>query len=180
MWLCVVTPLININSIHNLSCISFFFCIFASIMKKILITAIIALICGTISAQNTLSKPIRQFCFRNRQRRIRPQWQSDRHNSCQRRQHDSDRTDLVENDARFGNRTEVPVDTLQHGFQNTNDTGGPYGHYTYLGNLGAPRIAHVYFDRKDAANFSFRPIRLHCPAATRRNLYQYQIPLSST
>ena len=49
----------------------------------------------------------------------------------------------------------MPVDTLQHGFQNTNDTGGPYGHYTYLGNLGAPRIAHVYFDRKDASQFFF-------------------------
>lgn len=58
-------------------------------------------------------------------------------------------------DPRFGNSTEVPVDTLQHGFQNTNDTGGPTGHYTYLGNLGAPRIAHVFFERKEGNQFFF-------------------------
>lgn len=58
-------------------------------------------------------------------------------------------------DERFGNRTEVPVDTLQHDFQNSNDTGGPTGHYSYLGNLGAPRIAHVFFDRKDPSQFIF-------------------------
>ena len=32
-------------------------------------------------------------------------------------------------DQRFGNITEIPVDTLQHNFQNTNDTGGLLGHY---------------------------------------------------
>ena len=153
MWLCVVTPLININSIHNLSCISFFFCIFASIMKKILITAIIALICGTISAQNTLSNQFGSSASG-----------TDR-DGFDRNGNPIDTTAVNDAstipigltswkiDARFGNRTEVPVDTLQHGFQNTNDTGGPYGHYTYLGNLGAPRIAHVYFDRKDASQF---------------------------
>lgn len=51
--------------------------------------------------------------------------------------------------------TEVPVDTLQHDFQNTNDTGGPTGHYTYLGNLGSPRISHVFFERKDPEQFFF-------------------------
>lgn len=47
------------------------------------------------------------------------------------------------------------VDTLQHGFQNSNDTGGPTGHYTYLGNLGAPRISHVFFERKESSQFFF-------------------------
>ena len=51
--------------------------------------------------------------------------------------------------------TPVPVDTLQHGFQNSNDTGGPTGHYTYLGNLGAPRISHVFFERKESSQFFF-------------------------
>ena len=51
--------------------------------------------------------------------------------------------------------TEVPVDTLQHDFQNTNDTGGPTGHYTYLGNLGSPRISHIFFERKDPEQFFF-------------------------
>lgn len=58
-------------------------------------------------------------------------------------------------DSRFGNITFVPVDTLQHNFQNTNDTGGETGHYSYLGNLGAPRIAHVFFDRKDPTQSFF-------------------------
>ena len=58
-------------------------------------------------------------------------------------------------DRQFGNMTEVPVDTLQHDFQNTNDTGGPTGHYTYLGNLGSPRISHVFFERKDPEQFFF-------------------------
>ena len=58
-------------------------------------------------------------------------------------------------DERLGNVISVPVDTLQYGFQNTNYTGGPTGHYTYLGNLGSPRIAHVYFDRKDPSQIYF-------------------------
>ena len=58
-------------------------------------------------------------------------------------------------DERLGNVYAVPVDTLQEGFQNSNYTGGPTGHYTYLGNLGSPRIAHVYFDRTDPTQIYF-------------------------
>lgn len=58
-------------------------------------------------------------------------------------------------DERLGNTFEAPVDTVQHAFQNTNDTGGPTGHYTYLGNLGAPRISHVFFERKETSQFFF-------------------------
>lgn len=58
-------------------------------------------------------------------------------------------------DSRLGDITFVPIDTLQHGFQNSNDTGGPTGHYSYLGNLGTPRIAHVFFDRKDPTQLFF-------------------------
>lgn len=58
-------------------------------------------------------------------------------------------------DERLGNIISVPVDTLQAGFMNTNYTGGIRGHYTYLGNLGSPRIAHVYFDRKDPSQIYF-------------------------
>ena len=58
-------------------------------------------------------------------------------------------------DERFGIITEVPVDTLLYNFQNTNDTGGPTGHYTYLGNLGSPRISHVFFERKDPSQLFF-------------------------
>ena len=40
-------------------------------------------------------------------------------------------------DSRFGNVTYIPVDTLQHAFQNSNDMGGYTGQYNYLGNLGS-------------------------------------------
>ena len=52
-------------------------------------------------------------------------------------------------DDRLGVRTDVPVDTVQHGFHTANDAGGPAGQYSYLGNLGAPRFAHVFFERKE-------------------------------
>ncbi len=48
-------------------------------------------------------------------------------------------------DSRFGNVTFVPVDTLTHAFQNTNDTGGMTGQYNYLGNLGSPRLSRLFF-----------------------------------
>ena len=50
---------------------------------------------------------------------------------------------------RLGTKLEAPIDTVMHAFQNTNDTGGPTGHYSHLGNLGSPRISHVYFERSD-------------------------------
>lgn len=58
-------------------------------------------------------------------------------------------------DSRFGNVTVVPVDTLTHAFQNTNDTGGMTGQYNYLGNLGSPRLSRLFFDRRDASQFFF-------------------------
>lgn len=58
-------------------------------------------------------------------------------------------------DERFGNRTAVPVDTLQFGFQNSNDNGGPTGHYTHLGNLGSPHISHVFFERNETTQEFF-------------------------
>lgn len=58
-------------------------------------------------------------------------------------------------DERFGNRIQVPVDTLQFGFQNSNDNGGSTGHFTHLGNLGSPRISHVFFERKETTQEFF-------------------------
>ena len=58
-------------------------------------------------------------------------------------------------DERLGNVINVPVDTMQYGFQNSNYTGGPTGHYTYLGNLGSPRISHVFFERKGPSQIYF-------------------------
>ncbi len=58
-------------------------------------------------------------------------------------------------DNRLGNVTYVPVDTLQHDFQNINDVGGPTGQYNYLGNLGSPRLSRLFFDRRDASQYIF-------------------------
>ena len=58
-------------------------------------------------------------------------------------------------DPRFGKIRPIPVDTLQTGFQNTNDTGGPTGHYNYLGNLGSPRLSRIFFDREEESQFFF-------------------------
>lgn len=58
-------------------------------------------------------------------------------------------------DSRFGNVTYIPVDTLQHNFQNTNDMGGIKGQYNYLGNLGSPRLSRIFFDRRDPSQYIF-------------------------
>jgi hypothetical protein len=58
-------------------------------------------------------------------------------------------------DSRFGDVTPVPVDTLTHAFQNSNDTGGMEGHYNYLGNMGSPRLSRLFFERRDASQAFF-------------------------
>ncbi len=47
----------------------------------------------------------------------------------------------------LGNRNETPADTASLNFQSTNLVGGMYGHYNYLGNLGAPRLSRIFFER---------------------------------
>lgn len=56
---------------------------------------------------------------------------------------------------RLGNVIPVPVDTLQAGFQNSNDPAGATGQYNYLGNLGAPRMSRIFFDRREESQFFF-------------------------
>lgn len=58
-------------------------------------------------------------------------------------------------DERLGTVSNVPVDTLQYMFQNSNDTGGETGHYNYLGNLGSPRLSRIFFEREDNNQFIF-------------------------
>ncbi len=58
-------------------------------------------------------------------------------------------------DSRLGNISSVPVDTLQEGFQNSNDTGGYLGQYNFLGNLGSPRISRLFFQRKESSQEFF-------------------------
>ena len=50
-------------------------------------------------------------------------------------------------DSRFGTVKPVPFDTIPHGFQNENQTGGMHGSYNYLGNLGSARISRIFTDQ---------------------------------
>lgn len=127
-------------------------------MNKILFAAILLFLCGTLAAQNTIPNQYGQYGT------SASGLSSNRYD---RNGNPIDTTAVIDAntipiglhawkiDERFGETTPVPVDTLMHGFQNSNDTGGPTGHYTYLGNLGAPRISHVFFERKDASQFFF-------------------------
>lgn len=129
-------------------------------MRKIFVIAIILLIRGTISAQNNYQQGQLSRQFGSSASGVDS-------NLYDRNGNPIDTTAVIDAstipigltswkiDRQFGNRTEVPVDTLQHDFQNTNDTGGLTGHYTYLGNLGSPRISHIFFDRKDPEQFFF-------------------------
>ena len=56
---------------------------------------------------------------------------------------------------RLGNVIPVPIDTIMSGFQNSNDPAGLTGQYNYLGNLGAPRMSRIFFDRKEDSQFFF-------------------------
>lgn len=126
-------------------------------MKKILFIAILILLCGSLPAQNTLTQYGQYGTSATGQDG----------NRYDRNGNPIDTTAVIDAntvpvglnswkiDERFGEMTAVPVDTLQHGFQNSNDTGGPTGHYTYLGNLGSPRISHVFFERKESSQFFF-------------------------
>ena len=58
-------------------------------------------------------------------------------------------------DQRFGDRTIVPRDTVQHLFMNSGFTTGVYGDYNSTGNLGAPRINRIFADRKSTDEFLF-------------------------
>ena len=127
-------------------------------MRKIIFAAILFLTCVTLSAQNTIPNQYSQFGGSA---------SGMDGNRYDRNGNPIDTTAVIDAntipiglfswkiDERLGNIFETPVDTIQHAFQNTNDTGGPTGHYTYLGNLGAPRISHVFFERKETCQFFF-------------------------
>lgn len=127
-------------------------------MRKIIFAAILFLTCVTLSAQNTIPNQYSQFGGSA---------SGMDGNRYDRNGNPIDTTAVIDAntipiglfswkiDERLGNIFETPVDTIQHAFQNTNDTGGPTGHHTYLGNLGAPRISHVFFERKETSQFFF-------------------------
>lgn len=50
-------------------------------------------------------------------------------------------------DETLGTVLKMPVDTANYNFQNINLTEGMTGHYNYLGNMGAPRLSRIFFER---------------------------------
>jgi hypothetical protein len=61
-------------------------------------------------------------------------------------------------DERLGTVLKMPVDTANYNFQNSNLTEGMEGHYNYLGNMGAPRISRIFFEREtNTANYFLAP-----------------------
>ena len=128
------------------------------VMKKIFFATILIFVCSSLAAQNMIPNQYSQFGTSA---------SGLNSNQYDRNGNPIDTTAVIDANTipiglhawkieeRFGERIAVPVDTLQHGFQNSNDTGGPTGHYSFLGNLGAPRISHVFFERKDPTQFFF-------------------------
>lgn len=58
-------------------------------------------------------------------------------------------------DSRFGDRIAAKPDTLSHMFMNSVFTTGMHSEYNTTGNLGAPRQARIFIDRKETNNFLF-------------------------
>ena len=59
-------------------------------------------------------------------------------------------------DERFGDQHVAQVDTMQHMYMNTTFTEGLRGEYNTLGNMGSPRIARIFIDRRNTqGNFIF-------------------------
>ena len=58
-------------------------------------------------------------------------------------------------DRKFGDRTAAKPDTLQHMFMNSIFTTGLRGEYNTTGNLGSPRQARIFIDRKENEKFIF-------------------------
>ncbi len=58
-------------------------------------------------------------------------------------------------DPRFGDRRPAQLDTLSHMYMNTLFTTGLRGEYNTTGNLGSPRQARVFIDRRQSSQFLF-------------------------
>ena len=51
--------------------------------------------------------------------------------------------------SRFNDIDSVAIDSFSHSFQNENFTEGKTGHYNTLGNMGSPRLSHIFTDRSE-------------------------------
>ena len=125
-------------------------------MKKLFFTTLFILVCTALSAQNTISQYGQGMSATGMDG-----------NRYDRNGNPIDTTAVIDAstvpvglnawkiDTRFGEMTPVQVDTLQHGFQNSNDTGGlPRTHYTCQVTW-EHRVSHTCsLNGKKAASFS--------------------------
>ena len=58
-------------------------------------------------------------------------------------------------DRNTGLIVDMPLDTVMHYFESEHLTEGHTGRYSYLGNMGSPRLSRVYFDRNELTDFIF-------------------------
>ncbi len=58
-------------------------------------------------------------------------------------------------DELLGNPLPVNADTLQHLYQNWHLTEGMNGEYNFLGNMGAPRLSRIFFNRPSDTKYNF-------------------------
>lgn len=58
-------------------------------------------------------------------------------------------------DEQFGDVIPTNADTLPHLFQNMHATEGLNGEYSYLGNMGAPRLSRIFFNRPTGTAYDF-------------------------
>lgn len=120
--------------------------------KRLFILVLCAACCGNMLAQNNLGNNNRNMLNNGRDangNQIDPNAQPD-----------SFRNDSTEVETaapklyqwrvseNLGNRIMTEVDTVALNFQNMNLDEGMTGHYSMLGNMGSPRLSHVWADRQ--------------------------------
>ena len=123
-------------------------------MKRLRITSLLLCLAmsGNLLAQNTIGN--------NNQNRITNGRDANGNQIDPNMQPDSFRNDSTEVETaapklyqwrvseNLGNRIMTEVDTVALNFQNMNLDEGMTGHYSILGNMGAPRLSHIWADRQ--------------------------------
>lgn len=83
-------------------------------------------------------------------------------------------------DGKFGDIHKAEIDTVPHMFMNTIFTTGLRGEYNTTGNLGAPRIARIFIDRPQQAQFLFtQPYDFFITAPDQFHFTQTRSPITN-
>lgn len=121
-------------------------------LKHVLLSMLSLFIASTISAQSTLSQNQDGFNGNKMDGFINQAVQKD--STVVERNVSKDYSQFFI-DPTLGTMIIIEPDTLSHLFQNNNMTNGQKGTYSYLGNLGSPRISRLYFEREASNDFIF-------------------------